>query len=64
MQPSFSPSQVKQLIEIAEVNNQLGWIIGDDDVQAFYSSLSHDQLDQATLERLSKLVATSKPEPG
>jgi len=35
----FSPEQVERLIKIPEQNNQVGWIIGDADVQAFYEKL-------------------------
>ncbi len=36
---TWSPDQVVELCSIAENNPQVGWIIGDDDVQAFYTSL-------------------------
>jgi hypothetical protein len=35
----FSAQQVEQLIEAAELNSQIGWIMGDDDVYNFYSML-------------------------
>jgi predicted nucleic acid-binding protein len=35
----FSPAQVEQLIEIVKLNNQVGLIIGDADVHAFYAGL-------------------------
>lgn len=36
---NFSDTQVEQLIEIAELNNQVGWIMSDEDVSAFYRRL-------------------------
>ncbi|ANL47958.1 hypothetical protein AMC87_CH03305 [Rhizobium phaseoli] len=55
----FSPSQVEQLIQIAEMNNQVGWIIGDADVFAFYKSLKDKyQYDIAveSFETLNQLM--------
>ena len=59
-QQEFSPAQVEQLIEIPELNNQVGWIVDDSDVHDFYKSLLNDygekiQADSAT--KLAELVA-------
>jgi hypothetical protein len=35
----FSPVQIEQLLQIAQTNNQVGWIIGDSVVYAFHASL-------------------------
>jgi hypothetical protein len=54
----FSPAQVEELIEIAEKNSQVGWIMGDDDVLAFYSKLKADNVNfisPATMKRLEAL---------
>lgn len=46
----FSPEQVERLIEIPALNNQVGWIIDDGDVHAFYGKL------------MDKYAKTLKPE--
>jgi hypothetical protein len=35
----LAPKQVERLIKIPSQNNQVGWIIGDSDVHAFYKKL-------------------------
>ncbi|MGR9137153.1 DUF4935 domain-containing protein [Rhizobium leguminosarum] len=51
----FSPAQVEQLIQIADMNNQVGWIIGDDDVLAFYKKLTEKYADAISAESLGTL---------
>jgi hypothetical protein len=51
----FSPAQVEQLIQIAEMNNQVGWIIDDDDVFAFYSKLKEKHAGAIPAESLGTL---------
>lgn len=38
-QTNFSNAQVEELTKIAQVNNQISWIVGDNDVHGFYSAL-------------------------
>lgn len=55
----FSPAQVEQLIQIAEMNNQVGWILVDDDVLAFYKKLKDkysDSISSQSLESLDQLL--------
>ena len=61
----FSPEQVERLVKIPEENNQVGWIIGDDDVHAFYSKLLKKYsklLKQEDAETLTKLVEAGEPQ--
>ena len=51
----FSPAQVEQLIQIADMNSQVGWIIGDDDVLAFYSKLKEKYAGAISAESLGTL---------
>lgn len=51
----FSPVQVEQLIQIADMNSQVGWIIEDDDVLAFYSKLKGKYAGAISAESLGAL---------
>lgn len=58
-QTDFSPLQIEELVEIAQSNNQIGWIIEDDDVHQFYAGLQKlhlDQLKPEIVEMLKKLL--------
>jgi predicted nucleic acid-binding protein len=58
----FSDAQVEQLIEIAELNNQVGWIVTDSDVSAFYRRLleRHEStISQEKREVLRNLLGAS-----
>jgi hypothetical protein len=60
----FSIEQVEQLVKIPLQNNQVGWIIGDDDVYAFYSKLHEKyakELKKEDADALAALVAEGKP---
>jgi len=35
----FPANQIEELVRIAELNNQVGWIIHDDDVMEFYKGI-------------------------
>jgi len=62
---NFSPDQVEQLIDIAEINNQVGWIIGDSDVKDFYKKLKikyFDQISAESLDSLNTLLDDDEPE--
>lgn len=64
---NFSISQVEQLIEIAELNNQVGWIIGDSDVNDFYFKLKSKygaDISAESLESLHNLLPNKEPESG
>jgi hypothetical protein len=61
----FTAQDIAKLVEIAETNNQVGWIIGDDDVCALYKSLlSSKEIDPALKERISSLLPTENSEGG
>lgn len=63
-QQDFSPAQVEHLIEIPETNNQVGWIIDDDDVHSFYKSLLNgygDKVQANAAIKLAQLVAKGEP---
>ena len=52
----FNKSQVNELAQICATNNQVGWILEDDDVYDFYKSLVDnysEHIDKELLERLS-----------
>jgi predicted nucleic acid-binding protein len=55
----FTLPQIEQLVSIAETNSQVGWIVSDDDVAAFYSNLLQNyalDLDKKVRERLEALL--------
>lgn len=57
--PQFTPSQIRELVAALD-NTQVGWIIHDEDVHAFYSRLLESQPeDLSPLEktRLTELLA-------
>jgi hypothetical protein len=56
----FSPTQVEQLIQIAHMNKQVWWIMGDTDVLAFYLKLRDEHsnnISVESLEALTKLIS-------
>ncbi|KRP85068.1 hypothetical protein AOQ72_04905 [Bradyrhizobium yuanmingense] len=60
----FTLEQVERLIQIPDENNQVGWIIEDPDVHAFYAKLLEKygkSLKIDDLEILTELVAKGKP---
>ena len=61
----FSAEQVERLVKIPFQNNQVGWIVGDADVHAFYSKLQDKyakSLKQEDAETLTTLVGEGKPD--
>ena len=67
IQPDFSPAQVEQLADIPKFNNQVGWIVGDDDVHAFYKRLLDeygDQIQQDAAKKLAEIVGKDEPTSG
>jgi hypothetical protein len=54
----FSAVQIEQLVQIAQTNGQVGWIIGDPDVHDFFASLQKQQskLSPEVAARLDALV--------
>ena len=59
----FTPEQVERLIHTPPQNNQIGWIIEDPDVQAFYDKLYDKYANVLKQEDLQILVhMMSKPE--
>jgi predicted nucleic acid-binding protein len=63
-QPEFSSTQVEQLVEIAKSNHQVGWIVSDKDVHAFYSSLLEKYgktIQQDAAAKLADMVFEGTP---
>ena len=59
---SFTARQVVELIDILEANNQVGWILHDDDVHHFYRKLSEsskEKLSSAKFDLLQNLLEAS-----
>lgn len=57
----FSPTQIDQLVSIPDSNPQVGWIVGDPDLQEFYRKLivNHSgQIDPTLRAKLEKLIET------
>jgi hypothetical protein len=52
----FSQAQVEQLIQIAQTNNQVWWIMGDADVLAFYLKLRDEHSNNLSVESLKALI--------
>jgi hypothetical protein len=62
----FTSGQVERLVKIPAQNNQVGWIIDDADVHAFYSKLLDKYekvLKTGDLEMLEELVEKGKQKP-
>lgn len=62
----FTPAQVERLIKIPAQNNQVGWIIEDADVHAFYAKLLEKYagaIKNGDVEILTELVEKGKPKP-
>ena len=57
----FNKSQVNELVQICFTNDQVGWIIGDDDVEEFYKSLLDNHGDVIEDELKLKLEKALKP---
>ncbi|WP_076924634.1 PIN domain-containing protein [Pseudoalteromonas sp. EB27] len=57
----FNKSQVNELVQICFTNDQVGWIIGDDDVEEFYKSLLDNHGDVIEDELKLKLEEALKP---
>jgi len=59
----FSPSQIEQLVRIAQTNNQIERILGDADVHGFYASLlKHEaKLQPELLDQLQQVVKSGEP---
>lgn len=56
----FPAHQIEELVSIAELNNQVGWIIDDDDVMEFYKGILGkygDAMNHASKEKLQEMLA-------
>lgn len=55
----FSEDEIERLLGMAYINNQIGWILGDDDVKQFfgnlYESKKHLVRDELTIEFLNNI---------
>jgi len=61
----FSPSQIRQLIDAAVINNQVYWIAEDPDVNTFYKKLiegKSDLIDQETFKTFAHYFFDDKTE--
>ncbi|MCP3391875.1 PIN domain-containing protein [Bradyrhizobium sp. CCGB12] len=59
----FSPTQIEELMRIAQTNNQVEWILGDADLHGFYSSLLKHapKLSPDILDQLEQVVKSGEP---
>jgi hypothetical protein len=65
-QSEMSPAQVEQLVEIPESNTQVGWIVGDTDVHAFYKMLLEKygaKIQEDAGKKLAEIVTQGEPAP-
>ena len=62
----FPTHQVEELVSIAELNNQVGWIIDDDDVMEFYKGILAkygDAMKPASKEKLEEMLEIKEVGP-
>lgn len=62
----FPVHQIEELVSIAELNNQVGWIIEDDDVLEFYKSILGkygDAMKPASREKLEEMLTPTEAWP-
>lgn len=64
----FPAHQIEELVSIAELNNQVGWIIDDDDVMEFYKGVLvkyGDAMKPASKEKLEEMLTPEEvlPDP-
>lgn len=61
----LNAQDIQTLVDIAETNNQVGWIVGDADVFALYHALSESKEIGAELKgRITDLLPNDEPEEG
>ncbi|SMN15016.1 hypothetical protein CRYPA_1105 [uncultured Candidatus Thioglobus sp.] len=61
----FNKSQVNELVQICFTNNQVGWILDDQDIYAFYKSLldNHgEKLEPELNDKLKEKLKEAEPE--
>lgn len=56
-QPSFTSEQAEEMISIAELNNQVGWIVEDSDVRELYERLQKEHGENISAEAKNSLDA-------
>lgn len=62
----FPAHQIEELVSIAELNNQVGWIIDDDDVMKFYKGILEkygDAMNHASKEKLVAMLTQEEAPP-
>jgi hypothetical protein len=55
----FTIPQIKQLVKIPQYNNQVGWVVGDEDLQDFYKNIKKrysKDLEPQLLNELNELI--------
>lgn len=55
----FTIPQIKQLVKIPQYNNQVGWVVGDEDLQDFYKNIKkryNKDLEPQLLNELNELI--------
>jgi hypothetical protein len=60
----FTPSQLNEIVSAALANNQVHWILGDEDVHSFLSDViagRDDHIEPAKLRELRDLLDTHRP---
>jgi hypothetical protein len=51
--------QIEQLVKIPQYNNQVGWVVGDEDLQDFYKNIKkryNKDLEPQLLNELNELI--------
>ena len=59
-QPAFTTEHAEELVNIAQLNNQVGWIIGDSDVKELYVKIQNDNggnIAEESKKALDKMLA-------
>jgi hypothetical protein len=55
----FTIPQIEQLVKIPQYNNQVGWVVGDEDLQDFYKNIKKrysKDLEPQLLNELNELI--------
>lgn len=59
-QTAFTTEQAEELVSIAQLNNQVGWIIGDSDVKSLYTKIQNDNgrnISEESKKALDEMLA-------
>ena len=62
-QTAFTTEQAEELVSIAQLNNQVGWIIGDNDVKDLYVKIQNDNggsISEESKKALDEMLAEAE----